>query len=692
MSDHDYISQDPMLEMFVFETLQLIEQLEEMLIVVEKNDSLGAGNVNEIFRIMHTIKGSSAMMMFDGITTLAHSLEDLFSQIRDKKEYKLDCARLTDIVLQSADFIKGEIAKIQTGETADLSAEVLIHIIKEYLLQLKGNGENSDNSQDETKEMEVENNKFYISNYRRTEASETSKKYVARIYFQDGCQMENIRAYTIVHNLKDIAQEIYHEPQDIIENEHSIEVIRGNGFTIYFNSTKPESEIWEHLDQTLFLEKMELKEIEDIQEYKKQNKQITLTDHVVKKEDTSVHSEALEVEVEADTKQSVLKQQNIISVNLNKLDILMDLVGEIVISEAMVTGNPDLDGLMLDNFNKAARQLIKLTSELQDIVMSIRMIPVAVTFHKMQRIVRDMNQKLGKDVELKLLGEETEVDKNIIDHLSDPLMHLIRNALDHGVESREERLQSGKQEKGSIVIEAKNAGGDVWITVKDDGRGLNKSDILKKAKEQGILNKPEGEYSEKEIYSFILLPGFSTKESVSEFSGRGVGMDVVRDNIEKVRGSILIDSVFGCGTTIAIKIPMTLAIIDGMLIAVGKSRYIIPTTVIKESFRAEAKQIIEDTNGKELIMLRGQCYVVIRIHRKFDVNTQITNLEEGIIVVVEDGSNTLCLFADELLGQQQVVVKPIPPYIKKSKGLAGCTIQGDGSISLILDVNGILEK
>jgi two-component system chemotaxis sensor kinase CheA len=372
--------------------------------------------------------------------------------------------------------------------------------------------------------------------------------------------------------------------------------------------------------------------------------------------------------------------------------MLMDLVGEIVISEAMVTRNPDLDGLLLENFNKAARQLRKLTSELQDIVMSIRMIPVASTFHKMQRIVRDMNRKLGKDVELKLSGEETEVDKNIIDHLSDPLMHLIRNALDHGIESKEERIHSGKIEKASIYLEAKNAGGDVWISVKDDGKGLNKNKILQKAKDQGLLNKPESDYTEKEIYSFILLPGFSTKDSVSEFSGRGVGMDVVRENIEKVGGTILIDSIPGCGTTISIKIPLTLAIIDGMLIAVGKSRYIIPTTAIRESFRAEAKQIIEDTEGNELIMLRGECYSVIRIHRKFGVNTEVTNLEEGIIVVVEDGSNTVCLFADELVGEQQVVVKPIPAYIRKSKGLAGCTIQGDGSISLILDVNGILEK
>jgi two-component system chemotaxis sensor kinase CheA len=690
MANNGYISQEPMLEMFVFETLQLLEQLEEMLLEVEKNKALSGSCVNEIFRIMHTIKGSSAMMMFNGISKLAHSLEDLFSQIRDKKEYTPDCARLTDIVLQSVDFIKGEIAKIQDGKSADRNADELIQTIHSFLAQLTGGTEKSAKQKKEKAEESSENNRFYISNYQSTKAKGALKKYYARVFFQDDCQMENIRAFTIVHNLKEIAVELYHEPQDIIESDQSIEVIREKGFAVYLSSFESEQEVRELLDQTIFLEKLEFSELEDFPEDKRRNNHPPKADYTIKAEEVCTPNEVLESE--ADTKQATVKQQNIISVNLNKLDTLMDLVGEIVISEAMVTRNPDLDGLALDNFSKAARQLRKLTGELQDIVMSIRMIPVAATFHKMQRIVRDMNRKLGREVELKLSGEETEVDKNIIDHLGDPLMHLIRNAIDHGMESREERLQNGKPEKGSILLEAKNAGGDVWITVKDDGRGLNKNKILQKAKEKGLLNKPETEYPDKEIYSFILLPGFSTKDKVSEFSGRGVGMDVVRENIEKIGGTVLIDSVPGQGTTISIKIPLTLAIIDGMLVAVGKSKYIIPTTAIRESFRAETRQIIEDSEGNELMMLRGECFSVSRIHKKFNVHTDVTRLEEGIIVVVEDNSRTICLFADELLGEQQVVVKPIPSYIRKSRDLAGCTILGDGSISLILDMGGILAN
>jgi two-component system chemotaxis sensor kinase CheA len=390
--------------------------------------------------------------------------------------------------------------------------------------------------------------------------------------------------------------------------------------------------------------------------------------------------------------QSAAAQQSIISVSVAKLDKLMDLVGEMVISEAMVIQNPDLKGLELENFHKAARQLHKITGEMQDMVMSIRMVPLSATFLKMHRIVRDMCKKLGKEVQLKILGEETEVDKNVIEHISDPLMHLVRNALDHGIEAPEDRLVKGKPEIGTITLEAKNAGSDVLVIVKDDGKGLDKGKILKKARENGLLYKSEDDMSEKEIFNLIFLPGFSTKESVTEFSGRGVGMDVVMKNIETINGYAAVDSVPDKGTTITLKIPLTLAIIDGMNIRVGLSRYTVPTISIRESFRPKASDVFADPNGNEMIMVRGQCYPILRLHELFKVNTVITNFVDGIIIMIEQDEKTICIFADMLLGQQQVVVKALPGYIlgfKKTKGLAGCTLLGDGSISLILDIAGL---
>ena len=372
----------------------------------------------------------------------------------------------------------------------------------------------------------------------------------------------------------------------------------------------------------------------------------------------------------------------------------MNLVGEIVTTEAMVTRNPDLQNLHLENFEKQARLLKKLTDELQDVVMSIRMVPVSSVFHKMQRIVRDMSKKENKPARLVVVGEETEVDKNVLDNLSDPLMHLIRNAMDHGLETGAERRAAGKPEEGTIVLEARNSGGDVIVRVTDDGRGLNRSKIIKKAIEKGLTTKQESEISDKEAYGFILLPGFSTKDQVTEYSGRGVGMDVVRTNINNIGGSIAVESEEGRGTTITLHIPLTLAILNGMKVSVGETMYIVPILTIKESLEPKKHKLIMDPDGNEMMMIRGQCFPIIRLHQLFCVEEGIHDINEGIMILVESEAGSACLFADELLGEQQAVVKPMPTYITKNmgrlKGIAGCTILGDGSIARVLDVNSLL--
>ncbi|OPJ61903.1 chemotaxis protein CheA [Clostridium oryzae] len=367
----------------------------------------------------------------------------------------------------------------------------------------------------------------------------------------------------------------------------------------------------------------------------------------------------------------------------------MDLVGEIVIAEAMVRENPDVSNMDLPNFKKATVQLHKIINELQAIVMSIRMVPLANTFYKMNRIVRDMGKKLDKKVELKIYGQDTEVDKNIIEHISDPLMHLIRNSVDHGIESDAERKEKGKNEPAEITLEAKNSSGEVLIIVKDNGRGLNKDKILAKAKENNLWNDLGKEVTAKEIYKFICMPGFSTKDNVSEFSGRGVGMDVVCKNIERIGGTVEIESELGESTTIALKIPLTLAIIDGMNITVGKSKYTIPTTAIKESFKVKKQDIIMDTDGNEMVIVRGKCYPIKRLHAIYNVATSIQNICDGICIMVENQNKGVVVFADELIGERQVVVKALPNYLKNVKGLMGCTLLGDGSISLIIDVENL---
>jgi two-component system chemotaxis sensor kinase CheA len=389
-------------------------------------------------------------------------------------------------------------------------------------------------------------------------------------------------------------------------------------------------------------------------------------------------------------------KQNLISVSLTKLDALMELVGEIVITESMVTSNPDLQGLELENFMKSARQLRKLTGELQDISMSLRMVSVSGTFQKMFRIVRDMNKKLDKDVDLILVGEETEVDKTIIDSIADPLMHLVRNSMDHGIEDKAERLAANKPEKGKVILSAQNSAGEILITVQDDGKGLDRDIILNKAAERGLLTKSPAEYTEREAFLMLLMPGFSTKEQVTEFSGRGVGMDVVKKNIEKVGGTVAIESKKGLGMATIFKIPLTLAIIDAMKVAVGNSILSIPINVINQTFKTTAQNIIEDANGNQMVLIRNECYPIIRLYEALDMDTEVTEIEEGILILVEAGGKAACIFADELLGQHQVVVKPLPsyltPYDLRGDGIVGCTILGDGSISLILEMANLLNK
>lgn len=703
---------DQMLDMFIFESNQLIEQLEEIMLDTEKEGDLNTDNINEIFRIMHTIKGSSAMMEYNHISKLAHSVEDLFYYIRENKPTNIDISKICDLVLAASDFIKTEVGKVDDGNESNGDETEIEARIKQYLSEISGKS---------AEEAALRPGQKLPAKAAAAEPAPADKPadsnngpvpegdtcYIVKILFDEGGQMENVRAYTIQRNLAEFTHQLYTYPKDVINAQS--EFILENGFILFFATNLDEKHLRPIFEEALFLKSYEINQVDSYQsELLKYNLVEAAPIPEVKKEAAPIASSSVPA---AAPKNENLKSSepqhnaghdnkgsklSLISVNINKLDNLMNLVGELVISESMVTKNPDLKDLQLDNFNKAARQLRKLTDELQDIVMSIRMIPIAGTFQKMQRIVRDMSRKLNKDVEFVTVGEDTEVDKNIIDHLSDPLMHLIRNAMDHGVESEEKRIAAGKTPKARVTLTAHNNGGDIMITVSDDGSGINKEKVLEKARKNGLLTKPESEMTDKEIFSLLLLPGFSTNEQVTEYSGRGVGMDVVRQNIEEVGGSISIKSAEGEGSTFTITIPLTLAIADAMEISVGDSIYTIPTVAIKESFRAKDEDIIYDNDGNEMIMIRGNVYPIIRLYDIFHIKTDKTSLQEGILIMIEGGEKSACLFVDKLLGEQQVVVKPLPKYLVhyavKNSGIEGCTILGDGSISLILSAKGIISR
>ncbi len=343
---------------------------------------------------------------------------------------------------------------------------------------------------------------------------------------------------------------------------------------------------------------------------------------------------------------------------------------------------------------KSASQLRKLTDDLQDISMSLRMVPISGVFQKMSRIVRDMKQKLNKDVRLTLIGEDTEIDKTIVDSIQDPIMHMVRNAMDHGIEDDpSERIALGKNPQGEIILSATHTSSEVVISISDDGKGMDPEKLLAKARDKGILTKPESEYSVKEALGLVMLPGFSTNQEVTEFSGRGVGMDVVKKNVESVGGVVSLASEYGKGTTFTMKIPLTMAIVDGMKVTVGNSIFTIPIANIRQSLKILPEDVIRDENDNEMLELMDSFYPVVRLHQFFNIDTDVTELSDGIVMWVETSDRSFCLFVDELVGEQQVVVKPFPAFLNyfelKNSGIAGCTILGDGNISIILDIQSL---
>ena len=686
-------SNESMLDIYLFETFQMIEQLEKIILGIEKESLFSPDTINEIFRIMHTIKGSSAMMMFQNITDLAHAMEDLFYYLREEAPQIVDYTTMIDLSLEGIDFVRIEAEKIKSGLSTNGNAANLISQFH-GLLQVLREEDNClvfEETDKETRQIDKELRQS-IEIPKEIEQESSLDSYTALIYFDDGCQMEHIRAFSVLYKMREFSSVCYSIPEEKqLTEEDSADFIRQQGFWVYFKTSLDYESISNFFYSTIFLRslKLEAGDAEILSKDEGIPKQQTVKDTSSMEDIKGKSSDNTQVSAAS------VKSQSMISVNLEKLDALMDLVGEMVIAKAMVIQNPDLDGLEIENFHKAASQLNKITDEIQDMVMSIRMIPLEATFQKMNRIVRDMCKKLGKEVRLEIIGEETEVDKNIIEHLSDPLMHLVRNALDHGIETPDERISMGKEAIGTITLEAKNAGSDVVITVKDDGRGLDKNKIYQKAFHLGLLYSKIEDYSDKELFRLILRPGFSTNENVTEYSGRGVGMDVVANNIETIGGVLTVDSAEGEGTIFTIKIPLTLAIIDGMNIGIGETCFTIPVTSVKETFRPAVKDIIRDPDGNVMIMVRGECYPLIRLYEVYNIKTEITDICNGIVIMLEQNERIVCILADELLGMQQVVVKALPRYIqslRRSRNIAGCTLLGDGSISLIIDIEGLISS
>jgi len=654
-----------MAEMFIHEATTLIEQLENKILESEATNSIDIA-INEIFRVMHTIKGNSMMMNYDGIAKTSHALEDLFDFIRSNNPENINFNKITDLVLDTVDYIKEEIEKIQNDQSLTRNLE-LEEKIRNQLKSLKFMNENDQEPKEDKKNKEELLKK-------ELEVKGDQKAYQARIVFDENAEMVHIRAFSICNQLTNIAVSLTTTP-DEFESEDSEKLIQENGLEVIFTTEENEDVIASLFSSIPFAKDIEYK----------------LIDVKTEKKDKEVKAEN---KAKKDTKKksnnaSSTSEQNYISVKVKKLDKLMNLVTELVVTEAMVTRNPDLDGLHLDNFNKAVKQMRKVVNDLQDVVMEVRMVPLELTFLKMNRIVRDMARKIEKKVKLVLIGQDTEVDKSIIEHIADPLMHIIRNAVDHGIEMPEVRKNKGKDDTGKIVLEARRVGGEIHIIIKDDGKGLDKDRILSKAEEKGILFKEPDSYTDEEIYDLIFQPGFSTNDQATDFSGRGVGMDVVAKGIEKIGGKVQVSSAKDKGTEILIRIPLTLAIVDCVLAEVGSSKYAIPITSVKQLLKIEKEDIIKDPNGNEMILYDDRALKIIRAYRGTEKDD--SEIHDGILVLIENDGKAICYLVDEIIGEYQLVVKNFPKIISDVHGVSGCALLGNGDISLILDPSRLLK-
>ncbi|WP_300684408.1 chemotaxis protein CheA [Acutalibacter sp. 1XD8-36] len=684
-----------MMEAYLYEMNTLLESLDEMVLGAEDRKTFSQEDVNEIFRIMHTIKGSSAMMEFDNLMTVAHRIEDMFFIIRDKgMEAVAEELRpeLFDLIFQAIDFFKAEVEKLESGASLTEDIDSILANIKSFSNKIQGKADEEEPTAEAKAEPEA------------PAASEagghTSSKFPfgIRVFFDEGAGMENLRAFMLASAVRDSVEsesDFDYYPADVDTNSETSAIVVDEGFSIRFLTDELRQKALAVVKDAGSVGNYNLFEYEapEAQETQAAPQQAEPPKAQAAAPQSTPAAPAPAAQQGGNNNANKNQKESLISVNLSKLDELNAVVGEIVITESMVTASPDLEGLKLDNFTSAARQLRSLTDQLQDVSMSLRMVSVSATFQKMRRIVRDMSKKLGKEVNLVLEGEETEIDKTIVDSISDPLMHIVRNSMDHGIEEDvQDRIAAGKDPVGRIVLSARHTGSEVIIEVIDDGQGADDEAILNKAMRQGLA-VPGVDYSHKDILNFLLMPGFSTNVEVTEYSGRGVGMDVVKSNVESVGGTVSISSEKGHGMTTTLKIPLTMAIMDGMEVSVGDSVFTVPINNIRSILKMTNGDVIHDSTKGETLRVMDNFYSVVRAKEFYQMEKGQDEIDDGIILWVESGDNSFCLFVDKLIGEQQVVVKPLPDYVNnygiRNYGVTGCTILGNGDISIILDVASI---
>lgn len=656
------------LDVFLEEAREHIENLNSFLLELEDNPSQGI--VDEIFRSAHTIKGMAGTMGFNQMAEITHEMENLLQDIRSNQIGVTP--EIIDTLLGCVDIIEELIADVSEGEE-EKERDI------QYIIQKLRNKDFSKGKpvQQETSASTSNDHGFNEFEQRLIKQAfdQELKVWKIVITLSKDCLLKAARAFLVFKTLENFGEIIKTEPivQDIEDEKFDDE------FTLYLITSKNRDDILNSLKVVSEVEAVDVEAIEH-----NVVDQIAYTEVVA----TADQGEVLLKENKQPMSKNIRhfrKTSKTIRVDIERLDVLMNLVSELIIIKTR------LDDLGENNSDHRHREAVeyleRITSNLHDAVMKVRMVPIENVFNRFPRVIHDLSRELSKKISLVIEGAETELDRTIIDEIGDPLIHLIRNAADHGIENPQERLRKGKPEQGNIKLKAYHDGNNVVIEVCDDGKGIDIKGVLEKALSKGLVDKKQAmTLKENEITSLLFEPGFSTKGQVTDVSGRGVGLDVVKTKIESLGGSIEIKMKKDMGTTFLIRLPLTLAIIQALMVMVGDEKYAIPLSAIKETVIVPIKEI-KKVQKNEVIVLRGNVIPLVRLNRFLDIEKSNMESEDLTLVIVKKGERDIALAVDDLIGQQEIVIKTLGNFLKNIKFIAGATILGDGKVALILDVN-----
>lgn len=647
---------------FFEESFEGLDIMEAGLLELEQGE-VEQENINTIFRAAHSIKGGSGTFGFSSVADFTHDMETVLGQMRNSERQVT-----TDIVntlLECVDVLRSMLNSMKDGSEIDLEA---VAEMTTRLRLILGNTASEREAANNKEDKEHDYDGWVVTFMPHKEMMKTGNDTVRLLRELTGLAEK----YEVNVNNEKLTELASLDPEEC-QQSWTISLIGGNATE---------------------------EEIREVFSWVEDESEITIKPLVM--EDIYVGAERREKtdrrEERTDRRgierrSGVQSESSSIRVNISKVDELINMVGELVITQSMLSQfgeDDDFSEAHIGRLKDGLAQLESHTRELQESVMRIRMMPISFAFQRFPRLVHDLSAQFGKKIELIMTGEATELDKTVLEKIGDPLVHLVRNSLDHGIEAPDIRSKAGKSETGIIELKAYHQGGNIVIEIKDDGAGLDKVKILKKARDTGLVLQDE-RLSEDQIHDLIFRPGFSTAEVVSDVSGRGVGMDVVRRNIRELGGTVEVKSNPGEGSLFTIRLPLTLAILDGQLVGLGNETFILPVISIIESLQVKSENINAVTGNAEVYRLREEYIPIVRLYQIFGIEPLTTDLENGLLVVVEAEGKKIAIFVDELLGQQQVVIKSLETNFRKVEGLSGATILGDGTVALIIDIAGLIQ-